>query len=110
MKDVEAECRTHIKCEQQMKLHIECLQEKLDNVQKELDSLKEQNVAHEKLKISLEEQVTTLKDQKEKQEKELENKAEKIVKLEQARDSALNEMKAETSKDYLRKLVAKRPR
>ena len=31
LRQLEAECRTHIKCEQQMKLHIECLQEKLDN-------------------------------------------------------------------------------
>ena len=30
LRQLEAECRTHIKCEQQMKLHIECLQEKLD--------------------------------------------------------------------------------
>lgn len=25
LRQLEAECRTHIKCEQQMKLHIECL-------------------------------------------------------------------------------------
>lgn len=30
LRQLESECRTHIKCEQQMKLHIECLQEKLD--------------------------------------------------------------------------------
>lgn len=30
LRQLEAECRTHIKCEQQMKLHIECLQEKMD--------------------------------------------------------------------------------
>ena len=37
LRQLEAECRTHIKCEQQMKLHIECLQEKLDQTQKDAD-------------------------------------------------------------------------
>lgn len=37
LRQLEAECRTHIKCEQQMKLHIECLQEKLEQVTKEND-------------------------------------------------------------------------
>ena len=40
MRQLEAECRTHIKCEQQMKLHIECLQEKLDNTEKDRDTLR----------------------------------------------------------------------
>ena len=40
LRQLEAECRTHIKCEQQMKLHIECLQEKLDQIQKEHEALK----------------------------------------------------------------------
>ena len=35
LRQLEAECRTHIKCEQQMKLHIECLQEKLDQIIKD---------------------------------------------------------------------------
>ena len=30
LRQLEAECRHHIRCEQQMKLHIECLQEKLE--------------------------------------------------------------------------------
>lgn len=30
LRTLEQECRNHIKVEQQMKLHIECLQEKLD--------------------------------------------------------------------------------
>jgi len=43
LRQLEAECRTHIKCEQQMKLHIECLQEKLDQIQKEIDLMKADN-------------------------------------------------------------------
>lgn len=43
LRQLEAECRTHIKCEQQMKLHIECLQEKLDQVQKESEKNKNEN-------------------------------------------------------------------
>jgi hypothetical protein len=42
LRQLEAECRTHIKCEQQMKLHIECLQEKLDSVVKENDISKKE--------------------------------------------------------------------
>ena len=40
LRQLESECRNHIKVEQQMKLHIECLQEKLDNVSKERDQIK----------------------------------------------------------------------
>ena len=40
LRQLEQECRTHIKCEQQMKLHIECLQDKLDQVQKDTDNQK----------------------------------------------------------------------
>ena len=36
LRQLEAECRQHIRCEQQMKLHMECLQEKLDLMTKEL--------------------------------------------------------------------------
>ena len=50
LRQLEAECRTHIKCEQQMKLHIECLQEKLDQVQKEFEQQKET----EEAKIAME--------------------------------------------------------
>jgi hypothetical protein len=35
LQQLEAECRGHIKCEQQMKLHIECMQEKIDALQDE---------------------------------------------------------------------------
>ena len=35
LRQLEAECRHHIRCEQQMKLHIECLQEKLELAVKE---------------------------------------------------------------------------
>lgn len=48
LRQLEAECRTHIKCEQQMKLHIECLQEKLDQVQKENDKYKTDAAEFEK--------------------------------------------------------------
>jgi FtsZ-binding cell division protein ZapB len=35
LQQLEAECRQHIRCEQQMKLHIECLKEKIDFLNKE---------------------------------------------------------------------------
>ncbi len=35
LRQLEAECRHHIRCEQQMKLHIECLQEKLETAVKD---------------------------------------------------------------------------
>lgn len=56
LRQLEAECRTHIKCEQQMKLHIECLQEKLDQTQKDADLAKETNDEDAK-KISLEHEI-----------------------------------------------------
>ena len=34
LRQLEGECRNHIRCEQQMKLHIEALQEKMDQVNK----------------------------------------------------------------------------
>jgi hypothetical protein len=40
LRQLEQECRNHIKVEQQMKLHIECLQEKIDLITKEKESLK----------------------------------------------------------------------
>jgi len=48
LRQLEAECRTHIKCEQQMKLHIECLQEKLDQVQKDNDKYKTETAEFQK--------------------------------------------------------------
>ena len=56
LRQLEAECRTHIKCEQQMKLHIECLQEKLDQTQKDADLAKETNDEDAK-KMSLEHEI-----------------------------------------------------
>ena len=41
LRQLEAECRHHIRCEQQMKLHIECLQEKLDSTAKDQKRLQE---------------------------------------------------------------------
>ena len=35
LRQLEAECRNHIRCEQQMKLHIECLQEKIEGLTKD---------------------------------------------------------------------------
>lgn len=40
LRQLEQECRNHIKVEQQMKLHIECLQEKVDGITKERDAAK----------------------------------------------------------------------
>ena len=40
LRQLESECRNHIKVEQQMKLHIECLQEKIESANKERDSFK----------------------------------------------------------------------
>lgn len=37
MRQLEQECRNHIKVEQQMKLHIEVLQEKVETLGKERD-------------------------------------------------------------------------
>ena len=42
LRQLETECRNHIKVEQQMKLHIECLQEKIDGLTKERDAFKKQ--------------------------------------------------------------------
>jgi len=36
LRQLEAECRNHIRCEQQMKLHMECLQEKIEQMAREL--------------------------------------------------------------------------
>jgi hypothetical protein len=36
LRQLEAECRNHIHCEQQMKLHMECLQEKIEQMAREL--------------------------------------------------------------------------
>ena len=43
LQQLEAECRQHIRCEQQMKLHMECLQEKIDFLNKEQLKAREQS-------------------------------------------------------------------
>ena len=60
LRQLEAECRNHIRCEQQMKLHIECLQEKIDNMTKDMDKLKET----EKKVNTLQKEVLALTDSK----------------------------------------------
>lgn len=57
LRQLEAECRTHIKCEQQMKLHIECLQEKMDGIQKDNEVLNEQVQQFETAKKGLLEEM-----------------------------------------------------
>jgi len=57
---LEAECRGHIKCEQQMKLHIECMQEKIDALQLEY---KNQVTVSEKYMQDQEELKAKLKNQ-----------------------------------------------
>lgn len=57
LQDYEAEVRNHIKVEQQLKLHIEVLQEKIDDLEKEkkdweAKSLKEKAQLEKKLKHS----------------------------------------------------------
>eukprot|EP00347_Sterkiella_histriomuscorum_P017361 403349677 len=79
LRALESECRNHIKVEQQMKLHIECLQEKLDSTTKERDQLQssceETSQEHEDEIQKLNKIIKTL-------EEELMNKAEKIKELE----------------------------
>lgn len=57
LQDYEAEVRNHIKVEQQLKLHIEVLQEKIDDLEKEkkeweAKSVKEKALVEKKLKNS----------------------------------------------------------
>ena len=62
LRQLEAECRTHIKCEQQMKLHIECLQEKMEQTQKETEIEKaDQEETLSKLKAEKDQEIATLK-------------------------------------------------
>lgn len=82
-----------------MKLHIECLQEKMDNLQKEMDALKQTSDANQSLKDQFEKQMVILQDHKLHQEKEMEAKNERLKKLEQAKESLLVEMKAESTKN-----------
>lgn len=76
---LEAECRMHIKCEQQMKLHIENLQEKIDNYKKEIGRLdKEVNL----IKDESEKEVNTLNKIIKTLEEELAAKRDKLKEFE----------------------------
>lgn len=68
----EAEVRNHIKVEQQLKLHIEVLQEKIDDLEKE----------REKFKIILQEQRRSVEVKlKDDLQKQLDSKQSEIDKL-----------------------------
>ena len=41
LQQLEAECRQHIRCEQQMKIHMESLTERIDALMKDQETLKE---------------------------------------------------------------------
>lgn len=75
----EAEVRNHIKVEQQLKLHIEVLQEKIDDLEKEREKFKiilqEQRRSVEvKLKDDLQKQLDTKQSEIEKLQKMLKQK------------------------------------
>lgn len=99
LRQLEAECRTHIKCEQQMKLHIECLQEKLDQVVKENDSNKNEL---EKCKSKIEEQhqkeIEVFKKTVSNFEMQAKNQQNKIVELQKENNNIRQEMKNEKIK------------
>ena len=75
LRALESECRNHIKVEQQMKLHIECLQEKLDSVTKDKDNA-EKIISDKQNEFSVE--VEKLSKIIKTLEEELINKADKI--------------------------------
>ena len=94
LRQLEAECRTHIKCEQQMKLHIECLQEKMEQVQK--DHEKEKKELDEKLnkiKENSQKEVKLYKDNIQKLEKEVLKISESQARIEKAKNEAVNELR-----------------
>ena len=80
LQDYEAEVRNHIKVEQQLKLHIEVLQEKIDDLEKEkkeweAKTTKEKAVLEKKLKNSFQKlmdqkqiEIAKLQDQLERQQ------------------------------------------
>lgn len=79
MQVYEAEVRNHIKVEQQLKLHIEVLQEKIDDLEKEREKFKiilqEQRRSVEvKLKDDLQKQLDTKQSEIEKLQKMLKQK------------------------------------
>jgi chromosome segregation ATPase len=105
LRQLEQECRNHIKVEQQMKLHIECLQEKIDLITKEKESLKK-DVELAKTEGTIEQDklgkiIKTL-------EEELIVKAEKI----KGQESSLKKLREEAGslKDRLAKLQAEHER
>ena len=78
LRQLEAECRNHIRCDQQMKLHMECLQEKIEQMARELIKHKdddhqiqdlliqkevlETNIRHLNERLKLNEQAVEQKD------------------------------------------------
>ena len=92
LRQLESECRTHIKCEQQMKLHIECLQEKLDQTNKDV-TIKEKEHNNE---------VTIINEEKKKLiqkigglEKEIGGLKQKIGSIEKQKEQVVLELKNE---------------
>jgi predicted RNase H-like nuclease (RuvC/YqgF family) len=83
LRQLESECRTHIKCEQQMKLHIECLQEKLDQTNKEM-AKKEKELNNEITTITEEKRKLVLKNQS--TEKEITSLKTKIAQIEAVKE------------------------
>ena len=88
LRQLEAECRTHIKCEQQMKLHIECLQEKLDQLNKDIESnKKEAEELETNTKAVHAKEITELNKVLKQLEREVITKVEKLKMSEKARES-----------------------
>ena len=86
LRQLEAECRTHIKCEQQMKLHIECLQEKIDTLTAECNENKRKNDIFEQAKNGLMEEMKKTKAELEKAKQNCKVRDVKIQKLESERE------------------------
>jgi len=94
LRQLEAECRTHIKCEQQMKLHIECLQEKLDQIMKDNEAtLKEHEEEKKKIQEDLKKEIDTLSKSIKKLELDMHKNVEKLKRAESQRDMAQTELK-----------------
>lgn len=99
MRQLEAECRTHIKCEQQMKLHIECLQEKLDQIVKENEQSK-QKLEHQIIDTDKQHQIELKKfrDDLKALETQIKLKAEEVGALRKQNDLLKIEFKNEKKK------------
>lgn len=99
LRQLEAECRTHIKCEQQMKLHIECLQEKLDQVVKENDSSKtELEQCKSKIEEQHQKEIDTFKKTVSNFEVQAKTQQNKIIELQKENNNIRAEMKNEKVK------------